>query len=408
MSLAKELARLLPEDKNGEITLVDQNNYLLFTPMLTEVAGAELDARHVVAAPRRLTPRVNFEQGRIEGIDLKSKSITLTPVSGSASNRTFSADHMVIALGAVTNFHHIPGLQEHSLSIKSLGDAVALRNRVLQLLERAHLEPDQNVRRKILTFVVAGGGSTGVETMAALNDLVRSAAANYQKGLVKDISTILVEPGERLLSEFSPDLAGFAKTELERRGVQVRLNTKVSSAGPDYVEIEGGSGIPTETLIWAAGIKPNPIIEKLDCKRGHHGGIVVDEFCSVQGCPGVWAVGDCAEVPKSGDKTYAPTAQNATREGKLVAQNIVRSMRGEKPRAFRFKPLGELALVGRHAGIAKILNWHLSGAIAWAMWRGIYLAKMPGTADRARVLLDWLLDSLFGRSIVEFPVGSSR
>ncbi len=408
LNVAQELTKLLPGESDGEIKLVDQNNFLLFTPMLTEVAGGELDPRHIVAPPRRLSHRISFEQGQIEEIDLDKKSITLNIGDGDNSKRTLTADHIVIALGSVSNFHGIPGVQEHSFSIKSIGDAAAIRNRVLGCLERAHWEPDANLRREILTFVVGGGGYTGVETMAAVNDLARDSIKYYPNIKREEISTLIVEPGDRLLAELSADLAAFAQQKLEQHGIKVLLKTKITSAAQDYVELEGGRRIPTRTLIWAGGITPNPLIEKLDCKRGHHGGIVVDKCCAVTGHSGVWALGDCAEVPKHDSKgTYAPTAQNATREGALVARNIVATLRGQQPQPFDFQTIGELALVGKHAGVAKIYGQHFSGFLAWAMWRAIYLSKMPGMAQRSRILLDWILDAAFGRNIAEFPVDRS-
>jgi NADH:ubiquinone reductase (H+-translocating) len=190
--------------------------------------------------------------------------------------------------------------------------------------------------------------------------------------------------------------------------VEILLKTKISGATGKYVELDNEKRIPTRTLIWAGGVAPNPIIGKLDCQRGHHGGIVVDECCGLPGHSGVWALGDCAEVPKRGsNRSYAPTAQNATRAGELVARNIVAVLRGEQPKPFTFQEIGELALVGKHTGVAKIYGQHFSGFLAWAMWRAIYLSKMPGVGQRARILVDWLFDAAFGRNIAEFPVDRS-
>jgi NADH dehydrogenase len=184
------------------------------------------------------------------------------------------------------------------------------------------------------------------------------------------------------------------------------LKTKITSAAEHYVEIEGGKRIPTRTLVWAGGITPNPLIGQLGCRKGHHGGIVVDETCAVPDHPGVWAIGDCAEVPNAGRKgTHAPTAQNATREGTHLARNIVEVLRGNAPQPFHYEPVGELALVGRHSGVAKLYGQHFSGFVAWAMWRAIYLSKMPGMAQRSRIATDWLLDLIYGREITEFPIG---
>jgi NADH:ubiquinone reductase (H+-translocating) len=387
---------------------VDQNNYLLFTPMLTEVAGGELDPHHILASPRLLSRRINFEQGEVHDIDLQNKSVVLDVRNDGSSRRTLRADHVVIALGSVPNYHGIPGLQEHSLALKSIADAAAIRNRILECLEHASWEQDSGVRSELLTFVVGGGGYTGVETMAAVNDLVRTSLTHYPKVPPGEIRTLLVEPGDRLMAELSSDLAAFGQKKLQQRGVEVRLKTKITGATAKFVELEHGERIPTRTLLWAGGITPNPLIGKLNCQRGKHGGIVVDECCAVPDHPGIWALGDCAEIPQPGsERTYAPTAQNATREGALVARNILAVLRGRPPRPFRFTPIGELALVGRHSGVAKIYGHHFSGFLAWAMWRAIYISKMPGMAQRSRILVDWVLDFIFGRSIAELPLDRS-
>jgi NADH:ubiquinone reductase (H+-translocating) len=403
LNTARQLARLLPDHDRGRITLVDQNNFLLFTPMLTEVAGGELDARHIVAPPRQLSPRVRFEQGKVTTIDLAKRSVTLEVEPG--VERTLAADHLVIALGSTPNYHGIAGVREHSVGMKSVRDALEIRNRVLAGLERAATEQDAGRRRAALTFVVAGGGFTGVETMAAINDLARESVGNYPSIAPDDIAAYLVEPGERLLAELNEDLAAFAQQKLEERGVRVMLNTKIAVVGDGFVELEGGRRIETRLLVWAAGVMPNPLVKELPCRKGKHGGIAVDACCAAPDYPGVWALGDCAEVPKpQGDGTYAPTAQNATREGELVARNIVAALCGEAPRPFAFHTIGELALVGRHAGVGEIYGRKFSGLLAWAMWRAVYLAKIPGMAQRSRILLDWMLDFIFGRSIAELPV----
>lgn len=413
LGVAHGLARLLPHDDDGEIMLVDQHNYTLFTPLLTEVVGGQVDSRHVVASIRRLSPRIRFLQGRVDGIDIANKRVTIT-VGGvepevPAEQQTLEAGHLVIALGSVTNYHHVQGVREHALTVKSVGDAMAIRNRALALLERADAEPDSHVRKELLTFIVAGGGFSGVETMAALNGLVRDVAKNYPRVRSREIRTLLVHPGERLLPELGEALASYAQKQLERRRVEVMLQTEMTGADGGSVEVKAHGGqpqhIPTHLVVWAAGGKPSPVIGKLDAKRGHHGGVVVDGCCAVEGHPGVWALGDCAEVPEpQSKKSYAPTAQNAIREGTRVAQNIVAVLNGAKPEPFTYHPIGEFAIVGRRAGVASIYGVHIAGPLAWIMWRGIYLAKMPRFAKRLRVGFDWLLDLAFGRDLVEIPV----
>lgn len=408
INAAQELAHLLPHAADAQITLVDQNNYFLFTPMLTEVAGGEIDTRHSSVAIRRFDHRIQFKQGQVEQIDLKNKRINVTLSRPGDSipqaQESIEADHLVIALGSDVNYYGISGLEENSLTIKSLGDAAAIRNRVLGLLERADEEPDPDTRQELLTVVVGGGGFSGVETMAAVNDLLREGCKHYPRIAPNDIRTIILHADERLLPELEEDLAAFAQKKLEQRGVEVYLNTFLSGAGKDYVETRNGKRFKTHLLIWTGGVAVPQIIKDLDCQHSKVGAIITDEHCVVKDHPGVWAVGDSASVPQPGkDKPYSPTAQNSQRGGKLVAQNIVATLRGEPLKPFIYHPIGELAMVGKHNGVASVYGLHFSGPIAWMMWRAIYLFKMPHRLMRLRVGMDWLLDLFFGREISELP-----
>lgn len=414
VGVAQGLSQLVPAEEAWDVTLVDRNNFFLFTPMLTEVAGGTVDPESIVAAIRALAPSVRFQQGRIESIDPAEKTVTIC-IGDEARNippvrQTLRADHLVIALGSVTNYHHISGLAQHSLTIKSVADAEAIRNRAIALLERAGEEGDSSLRRQLLTFVVGGGGFSGVETMAALNDMVRGLLPHFPAVSPDDVRTVIVQPGDRLLPEIGAGLAGYAQRELERRGVEVMLNTLVSGAGEDYVEVKPSSGEPqrisARTLIWAGGVKPNPAVESSGLKLGPHHGIVVDACCRVPDHQGLWALGDCAEVPRPGSGTYTPTAQNATREGARVAQNMVATVQGRQPQPFVYHPIGELAVVGERSAVASVYGMHFSGLIAWAMWRAIYLAKLPHWSKRVRVAMDWLLDALAGREIANLPGAS--
>jgi len=402
---ARELARLLPGPDDGQITLIDQHPYMLFTPMLTEAAGGEIDPRHIVSPVQHLPARVCFVQGRVQKLDLSSKTVTLEVGEPDIPQavRTIRADQLVLALGSESNFHHIPGVEEHSLTMKKIEDASAVAHRAISLIQRAAAEPDEHLRRALLTFVVGGGGYTGAETMAALNDMVRDTVAQHPRLKAEEIRTIIIEPGPRLLAEITPDLAAYAQRKLEERQVEVLLNTKIAGAGDGYVELEGGRRIETQMLIWTAGVKPNSLLDQLNAAKGKHGGLVVDPCCAVKGQAAVWALGDCAEIPQPDGSPYAPTAQNATREGVQVARNIVAVLRGESPKPFVYVPIGELALVGKRTGVARVYGHNFSGFTAWAMWRAVYLAKMPGLGQRARILTDWLLDFAFGRPDAALP-----
>jgi len=403
LAAACELARLLPDPGTGDILLIDEDNFLLFTPLLAEAAGGEIGSRHIVHPVDHVSARIQFIEGKVTSIDLIKKTVDVKRgrKGSDLAPMQYQADHIVIALGSVTNFHDIPGLAEIAIPMKKLEDAVAVCDRALACLEQASVEEDSGKRKELLTFVVAGGGFSGVETTAALNSLLRDSLRKYPKVPREDIRTILINPGDRLLTEITPQLAAYAHSELKERGVEIRMKTKISGAAKTYVEVEGGERIPARTLIWTAGVKPNPLVEQLACEKGKHDGIKVNTCCQVVGHQGIWALGDCAEVPHANGKgTYAPTAQNATREGKLVASNIAAALRGRKATPFRYKPVGELALVGKHAGVARIYGHNFSGLLAWAMWRATYLTKMPGTSQKARILSDWLLDLIFGRDPV--------
>ena len=410
-AVAQELAHLLHRSDNGEITLVDADNYLLFTPMLTEAAGGAIEPRHIVSPLRSLHSRVNFVQGQITKVDVATKTVEIETGAGEIplQTRKLKADHLVIALGSVVNFHGTPGVAENAIGMKQLSDASAAFERVSSCLERAVLEADEQKQRELLTFVVGGGGYTGVETMAAINDLARMTARKFPRMEQKQIRTVLIHPGDRLMPEISPELSAYATGKLKEHGVEVILNASISETGADFVQIKGGERIRTRTLIWAAGVMPNPLLNSINAPEGKHRGLVVDSCCRVEGHSGVWALGDCAEIPEPGGKgTYAPTAQNATREGKLVARNIVAALQGKPPQPFRYTPVGELALVGHRSGVARVYNHNFSGLLAWAMWRAIYLAKMPSLSQQARILSDWIFDVVAGQPPVPLSTGTYK
>ena len=396
-----------------EIILVDENNFSLYTPMLAEAAGGAVDAPDIVAPIRSISRKLTFEQARIDAIDAANKTATVT-IGGTEANipeiqRTLRGDQLVIALGSVTNFRNVPGLEDNSIPAKTVEDAMTIRNRALALMERADEEPDVSFRRKLLTFVVGGGGFSGVETMAALNDLVRDLEEYYPNIQPDDIRMVLVHPGDRILPELGEKLAKFAQEKLIGRRVEILCETFITGAGPDWVEIKPKGGEPrrieTHTIIWTGGVMPSPVVSTAGLPLGKHGGIGADSACQVPEHPGIWALGDCAEVPIPGKdgQFYAPTAQNAIRQGKRVGKNIAAVMRGQQPQPFDYTPVGELAIVGRRAGVARLYGFQISGIIAFMMWRAIYLAKLPRMAQRIRVGIDWSMDAVFGRDIAELP-----
>jgi len=315
-----------------------------------------------------------------------------------------SYDYLVIALGATTNFYKIPGLEERALTMKSLGDAIHLRNRLIDLLEEADFDCAIDSRADLLSVVVAGGGFAGVETVAAANDFLREATRFYRHLDENDIRVVLVHPGPVILPELGDQMGQYAQKKLGERRVQILVNTKVKAISDESVELSDGTKIRTKTLVWTAGTSPNPLLETLPCLK-ERGRLVVNEYMEVPDWPGVWALGDCAVIPdKKTGKAYPPTAQHAMREGKRLAQNITAEILGRTKKPFVFSTIGLLAAIGRRTGVANILGLNFSGFIAWFLWRTIYLSKLPRFEKKVRVALDWTLDLFFSKDLVHFMI----
>jgi NADH dehydrogenase len=311
-------------------------------------------------------------------------------------------DHLVLALGAVPKYFDLPGMAEHSFSLKSLEDATRLRNHVISLLERADVENDPVERQRQLTFVVAGGGFAGAEIVAELHDLSFNVLRYYPRVDPSELSFILIHSRERILPELSPGLADYAQDKLQARGIKFLLQTRVSGATASAVLLQDGRKIPTYTIVWTAGNQPNPLLRTLPCEHNRRGAAITDETLQVQGLANVWAIGDCAQIPDVYNKGQAcpSTAQHALREGKVAAENIIAVLRGEKPKPFKYKAIGLLVALGHRTGAAELMGRHFSGLLAWFMWRSVYLFKLPGLEKKVRVLLDWTLDLFFSRDIV--------
>ncbi len=399
---ALHLEKTLARDPGVEVTLVNRENFFLFTPMLHEVAASDQDLTNIVSPVRKLLRRVNFFAGQVEQIDLTNKKVIVSHGT-EHHHHDLEYDHLVIALGAVTNFYGLPGLEERALTMKSLGDAIYLRNHLIAHLEEADFDCcGAEMRRGLLTFMVAGGGFAGVETVAAINDFVREAIRFYPHLGTDVLRVMLVHPGPVILPELSEKLGIYAQKKLEERRVEIRVNTKVTGISNQAVELDDGTSVHTNTLIWTAGTSPNPLLDTLPCQK-ERGRVLVNEHLEVPDWPGVWALGDCAHIPdpKTG-KAYPPTAQHASREGTIVARNITAAIRGRKKRRFSFSMIGQLAAIGRRTGVASIFGINFSGFLAWWLWRTIYLSKLPGFEKKLRVALDWTLDLLFPKDMVQF------
>ncbi|MDP6513019.1 MAG: NAD(P)/FAD-dependent oxidoreductase [SAR202 cluster bacterium] len=401
IAVATRLERIFWRDPNFEVAMISQSNYLLFTPMLAEVAGSALEPQHISAPVRAALPRTRFI--RADVLDIHTDTQTLHYcASDSDVVESLDYSHLVLALGSVPNFFGLPGMEEHSISLKSLEDATNLRNHVITQLEMADVNPDPESRHRQLTFVVAGGGFAGTETIAEISDLVTSVLRYYPNIERSDLQFVLVHSRDRILPELGPDLANYARDKLEARGIEFVLEARVSGATEDGVQLADGREIPSHTIVWTAGNQPNPLLQRLESEKSRSGAVAVESSLNVKGFSNVWAVGDCAQipVPDAEGEFYPPTAQHAIREGKLAARNIAATIRGKPTKPFRFQTLGTLVPLGHHTGAAEIRGLKFSGLLAWLMWRGIYLTLLPGLEKKVRVLFDWTIDLFFPRDTV--------
>jgi NADH dehydrogenase len=344
-------------DERFEITVVNRENFFLFTPMLHEIAASDLDLTNIVNPVRKMIRRVNFFCGDVDKIDIESKQVVVSHGFHRHSH-TLEYDHLVLALGSVTNFFNLPGVAERALTMKSLGDAIQLRNRLIAHLEEADTECARAERPPLLTFVVAGGGFAGVETVASMNDFLRDAIPFYPNLREEMLRVVLVHPGEFILPEFGGKLGRYADKKVCARGVEIFSKSRVAAVRPREIELTNGEKIISSTLVWTAGTSPNPILDLVACAR-ERGRIKVNAHLEVEG-------------------------------------------RDKPKKAFKFKTLGQLAAIGRRTGVARILGVNFSGFIAWFLWRGIYWSKLPRAEKKVRVAIDWALDVFFSKDFVQY------
>src|SRR5262249_32572539 len=387
---AQGLDRRFRHDDGVEIVLVNDKNFLVYTPMLADVAGGTIEPRHAVPPVRAFLKKATLREATVQGIDVEHRTVRDTHADGQRAELEY--DYLVIALGGVTNFRHATGAAEYCLGLKSLSDAVRVRNRALMLLECAGTTRDPDRRRELLTFVMAGGGFSGVEGIAALEDRVREALRFYPHIRREEVRLILAPHGNRLLEEVDPRLGAYVVEKLSQRTIDVRLGVGVTAVTGHSATLTTGEIIPTRMVIWTGGIMVNPILKGVTLPKDQHGAIRVNEHLQVLDHPTVFALGDCAAVPlPDGHGCYAPTAQNAIREGPVAAANIAALIRGMPIRkTFAYKPIGSLASLGHREAVAQIGGLRLSGLPAWLAWRGTYLAKTPALTDKVRIGLDWI------------------
>ena len=413
MTTAENLERVFGADRSIDFTLVSETNALLFTPMLAEVAGSSLEPTHISSPLRTSLRRTQVVRGKATQIDLERRRVTVAvgrqENNGADSPQEVPYDHLILALGAVSNYFGNQNIERLAFDFKSLLDAIRIRNHVIDCFEYADRETESAKRQELLTFVVAGGGFAGVELAGALNDFARGMLADYPNLRAEELRIILVHARDRILPELSEPLARYAQARMTERGVTFKLNTRLIDARPGAVILSPAEEIRAQTLVWTAGTAPNPLLKSLPVEQDKRGAVVVDSALRVMGQHGLWAVGDCAAATdaKSG-KPCPPTAQFALRQAKTLARNIHASLYGNAPTPFHFDSLGALCVVGHQTACAELTvpfarhkSVRFSGLLAWLMWRGIYLAKLPGLERKVRVLVDWMIELFFPRDIVQ-------
>jgi NADH dehydrogenase len=397
---AKYFDKTLARRDDVEVTLISRENFILFTPMLHEIAAGDLSPDDIVNPLRRILRHVKFVEADVQAVDLNARKIRCIRGIGDA-DLELEYDHLLLALGSETNFFDNQGIRDWAVTMKNVMDATLLRNRMVALLEEAALEKDETARRALLTFVTAGGGFAGAETTGAVNDFLRETARFYPALREDMIRVVVVHAGSYLLPELGEELGRYAERKLIERKVEVIKGARVASYDGSVVKLNDGRSIPAATLIWTAGVKPSAVIASLSVAKEKNR-VLVNENLAVPGATGLWAVGDCAAIPDSNTgQFYPPTAQHGLREGVVAAKNIERTILGQPLEAFRFKTLGLLAAIGHRTGVAMVFGMKFSGFIAWWLWRSIYLLKLPRLAKKLRVVIAWTLDLFFGRDITQ-------
>jgi NADH dehydrogenase len=395
---ARALERLLPA-QSARVTLVNEANFMLYTPLLPGAAGATLDPRHVVVPLRPQLKRTDLMIGQVTGADPARRTLGVRRIDGEQLDLSY--DQLVIALGSVSRTLPVPGLAEHAIGLKSLSDATALRNQVLNCLDIAESLEDHERRAEYLGFVFVGAGYAGVEGLAELQDFAAQAIESYPRCRAQGMRWVLVEAKERIMQEVPASLSEFAESELRRRGIEVRTQTALSEVSAVDATLSDGESVSARTVVWTTGVKPAPVIARLGLPLDGAGRIAADPSMRVSGHPGVWAIGDCAAVPDAArpGSPSPPTAQHAIRQGRLVARNLAATLSGGRVRPFRYRTKGVVAELGHNKAVALTLGVRWHGFPAWLIARTYHLLLMPGFGRKLRLLADWNVALLFGRDV---------
>ncbi|CAN5694577.1 NAD(P)/FAD-dependent oxidoreductase [soil metagenome] len=383
-----------------QLTLVSSENVFLYQSLLSEAAGGTLEPRHVVVPLRSAVRHARLVVGEVEKVDAEHRLLHLRGVDGDRLEMGF--DRLVLAPGSRSRTLPVPGLAQHGIGFKTLGEAILLRNHVLARLEAASQRPPRDPRRRAaLTFVFVGAGYAGVEALAELEDLARWAMKHIPELRPEELSWVLVEARDTILPAIGEGLGRYAASELRRRGIEIKVGTRLESVEGGVVRLSDGDTFPAETLVWTTGVKPEPLALVSSLPIDDAGRLVVDAAFQVEGQPGViWAAGDAAAVPdlvRGG--LCPPSAQYATRQGTLLASNVVAAIEGREPEPFRFEALGALCSLGRYKGVAVVMGVRLRGFPAWFVARTYHLLQLPTLNRKVRVMLDWTLSLFFPRDV---------
>jgi NADH dehydrogenase len=413
---ARQLESYFGNNSTIELVMISEDNFLLFTPMLPQVASGMIETRHIVMPIRTICKKTKFYEGRIKNIDPFGKLVTLWG-TGEKRGVSIHYDYLVVALGSETNFFGMADVEKNAYTMKTLNDAVMLRNRVIDMLEQAENETDIILRNSFLTFVVVGGGFAGIETAGELMDLLLDARKHYRTIHKNDIKVIVLEALPMILPGFNAKLAEFSKEKMVKHGIDIRLKTAVTSFDGTEVTIKSLDEYPkdsmnemkvnairTKTLIWTAGVTPVNTIKRSMFKTDK-GKIIVNDFLEVPEFSGVFAIGDCALfMDHQTNRPFAPTAQLAEAQAKTAAHNLNALIKNSMKEKFEYHSKGQMAIIGKRTGIATFLGMNISGFVAWLIWRNIYLSKITLPDKKLRVFLDWMIDLFFDRDISRLKI----
>jgi NADH:quinone reductase (non-electrogenic) len=398
MYAALELQKRLGD--GADVTLVNPENFMTYQPFLPEVASGNIEPRHVVVPLRQVLRRARIVVGEVTGIAHERRTATIR--TGGHETLELGYDVVVVGAGSRSRVLPVPGLAERGIGFKSVAEAIYLRNHVIARLDEASETLNAERRRAALTFVFVGGGYAGVEALAELEDMGSAAMKYYPRLRREDMRWVLVEAAGTILPEIGPELAAYVRRHLEERGIAVLLDTRLESAEGGVMRLSNGDAFAADTLVWTAGVKPEPVAQRSGFPVDERGRVVVDEFLRVQGVEGAWAAGDNAAIPDLvAGSTAPPTAQHALREARRLGRNVAASLTGGELEPFRHRNLGQLASLGRFRGAATVLGVRITGFPAWWLHRSYHILMMPTLSRKSRIIADWTVGLLFPRDIAQ-------